>query len=95
MGEFGTILRTSDGGHSCAPQVSGTGPDLWGVSFADARHGTAVRYGGTILTTTDGGSNWVSQSSGTGGPLTGVSRTDANIGTVTGGRSNPQNNRWR
>ena len=44
VGEFGTILRTTDGGNNWAPQVSGTVEDLWGVSFTDANNGTAVGF---------------------------------------------------
>jgi photosystem II stability/assembly factor-like uncharacterized protein len=31
---------------------------LFGVSFTDAKNGTAVGTGGTILRTTDGGITW-------------------------------------
>ena len=42
VGEYGTIVRTTDGGNSWAPQSSGTSNDLFGVSFIDTNTGTAV-----------------------------------------------------
>src|SRR5262249_1317752 len=58
VGEYGTIVRTTDGGNSWTIQASGTTQTLWDVSFIDANNGTAVGEGGTILGTTDGGDHW-------------------------------------
>jgi photosystem II stability/assembly factor-like uncharacterized protein len=79
----GRILRTTDGGATWTLQVAG-GQALFGVSFTDARTGTAVGDSGTILRTTDGGATWKVRSSGTTLPLRGVTFTDANTGTVVG-----------
>src|SRR5437773_10032700 len=84
VGEYGTIVRTTDGGNSWTIQVSGTTQNLWAVSFKDSNEGTAVGEGGTILGTTDGGANWVPQTSGTTLQLRGVSLSDANTGTAVG-----------
>src|SRR5947208_16010443 len=84
VGEYGTIVRTTDGGNSWTIQVSGTTQNLWAVSFKDSNKGTAVGEGGTILGTTDGGANWVPQTSGTTLQLRGVSLSDANTGTAVG-----------
>src|SRR5207248_2989566 len=84
VGEYGTIVRTTDGGNSWTIQASGTTQTLWGVSFTDITNGTAVGEGGTILRTTDGGDHWVSQPSGTTLQFRGVSFTDANNGTAVG-----------
>src|SRR5438094_3098479 len=65
VGEYGTIVTTTDGGNSWTIQVSGTTQNLWAISFKDSNNGTGVGEGGTILGTTDGGANWVSQISGT------------------------------
>ena len=83
VGDFGTILRTTDGGTTWTSQTSGTTSDLWDVSFIDANTGIAV--GGTILRTIDGGTTWTSQTSGTTRILFGVSFTDADTGTAVGG----------
>jgi hypothetical protein len=56
VGDFGTILRTSDGGITWSLQISGTTNDLNSVCFIDSSSGTAVGDGGTIIHTTDGGS---------------------------------------
>src|SRR4030095_11637776 len=85
VGDYGTIVRTTDGGNSWTIQVSGTTQNLWAVSFIDANRGTAVGEGGTILRTTDGGNSWLPQSSGTANFLFGVSFIDANTGTAVGG----------
>ena len=55
VGEYGTIVRTTDGGNSWTIQASGTTQTLWAVSFTDANNGTAVGEDGTIVGTTDGG----------------------------------------
>jgi len=60
---------------------------LYGVSFSDAHHGTAVGVMGTILRTTDGGTNWAAQQSSVSGTfcaLFSVSFTDADNGTFVG-----------
>jgi photosystem II stability/assembly factor-like uncharacterized protein len=85
VGNFGTILRTTNGGTMWNEQSSGVVYALRGVSFTDANTGTAVGDLGTILRTTNGGATWVPQSSGA--PFTflnGVSFTDANTGTAVG-----------
>jgi hypothetical protein len=65
VGEYGTIVRTTDGGNSWTIQASGTTQTLWAVSFTDANNGTAVGEAGVILRTTDSGAHWASQPSGT------------------------------
>src|SRR4029077_8786782 len=84
VGEYGTIVRTTDGGNSWTIQTSGTTQTLWAVSFTDANNGTAVGEAGVILRTTDSGAHWASQPSGTTLQLRGVSFTDANNGAAVG-----------
>ena len=57
VGGYGTILRTTDGGESWTPQISGTTNTLWDVSLVGANIGTVVGANGTILRTTTGGMN--------------------------------------
>src|SRR5712692_5127368 len=85
VGARGTILRTTDGGATWTPQMSGTTNYLVGVSFVDANTGTAVGGRGTILRTTDGGATWTPQTSGTTDSLSAVSCADANTCTTVGG----------
>src|SRR5205809_7929077 len=69
VGEYGTIVRTTDGGNSWTVQASGTTETLWAVSFTDANNGTAVGEAGTIGGTTDEGDHWGTQPSGTTFPV--------------------------
>src|SRR5437773_11628800 len=55
------------------------GNDLFGLSFTDARNGTAVGLHGTIIRTTDGGRHWTVQPSRTTNWPEGVSLVDANV----------------
>ena len=82
VGDYGTILKTTDGGTTWTFQSSGTTNYLGSVFFTDANNGTVVGSDGTILRTLDGGQNWISQSSGTTHGITGVWFTDANTGTA-------------
>ena len=97
VGEDATILKTTDGGAHWNIQTSGyqgAGVQLFGVSFTDASHGTAVGSnfffsgGGNavVLRTTDGGGTWATKYSNPtpGILLFGVSFTDADTGTVVG-----------
>ncbi|MCX6149367.1 MAG: YCF48-related protein [Ignavibacteriales bacterium] len=84
VGQYGIILRTTNGGTTWLLQPSGTANDLNGVSFTDVNNGTAVGDGGTILRTTNGGITWTSQLSDKIYLLNGVFFTDANNGTAVG-----------
>ena len=59
VGDYGTVLRTTDGGATWLSQTSGTTGWLNSVSFTDVNNGTAVGEAGTIIHTTDGGTTWV------------------------------------
>jgi photosystem II stability/assembly factor-like uncharacterized protein len=84
VGDYGTILGTTDGGTSWRNQRSGTTNPLYSVSFTDANTGTVVGHHGIILRTTDGSAVWTSQTSGTTNDLYAVSFTDGNAGTAVG-----------
>ncbi|MGB5288258.1 MAG: hypothetical protein WBN42_07175, partial [Ignavibacteriaceae bacterium] len=84
VGDFGTILKTTNGGTTWTQQTSGIDGSLNDVIFTDANTGTAVSSGGKILRTTNGGTTWTQQTSGTGGWLKGVTFTDENNGTGVG-----------
>ena len=71
VGDFGAIVRTTDGGATWVAQDSGTQDLLIGVSMTDANTGTAVGTSGDLIRetsfrTTDGGATWVTQESGPG-----------------------------
>jgi len=85
-GDYGTILKTQDGGNSWQLQLSGTTNILLGMCFTNADTGTVVGAFGTILRTTNGGRNWLTQIGGLASPITfrSVSFSDANTGTIVG-----------
>jgi photosystem II stability/assembly factor-like uncharacterized protein len=58
VGEFGTILNSTDGGASWHPQQSPVETSLFSVSFADQQRGWAVGLESTLLATADGGTTW-------------------------------------
>src|SRR5713101_6843494 len=58
VGDLGTIVRTTDGGHRWTQVSSGTTQDLRGVAFANPNAGTAVGKAGTILRSIDAGATW-------------------------------------
>ena len=59
VGDYGTILETSDGGATWNIQSSANLNNLNGVDFPDKNLGIAVGNNGTILRTTDGGLTWI------------------------------------
>ncbi|MCP5118541.1 MAG: hypothetical protein GY953_47620, partial [bacterium] len=64
VGEYGTVLRTTDGGaHWEHSRQSETTRWLYGVAFLDDRRGFAVGFDETILWTADGGRTWAPQPS--------------------------------
>ena len=83
--EYGTILRTTDGGNNWTVQISVTGERLYGVSFSDKNLGTAVGRSGKIIRTTNGGETWIEQVSGITNELVDVSFIDSNNGMIVGG----------
>ena len=97
VGEYGTIIRTTDGGNNWIVQSIGKTYTLNAVYFSDVNNGTAVGFDNTgssfgdlfflgiILRTTDGGENWIMQSNELDCMLNGVFFTDDNNGTAVGG----------
>ncbi len=85
VGEAGTILRTTDGGTTWVPQISGVTETLLAVAFTDASNGTAAGQLGVILKTSDGGKTWTRQESGTNQDLYNLAFTSPDNGTVVGG----------
>ena len=55
VGDFGTILRTTDGGNIWVSQSSRTNHNLRGVFFINENYATTVGNRGTILQTSNGG----------------------------------------
>jgi photosystem II stability/assembly factor-like uncharacterized protein len=87
VGNYGIILKTTNGGTDWISQNSGTSDWLQSVYFSDSNIGYAVG-GSTILKTTNGGTDWASQNSGTSNWLHSVYFSDANIGYAVGYHDN-------
>ncbi|MCH7819095.1 MAG: T9SS type A sorting domain-containing protein [Candidatus Marinimicrobia bacterium] len=58
VGEFGTIIKSQNGGIIWVKQLSGTETDLFSMSFIDTLTGWVLGKNNLILHTTDGGENW-------------------------------------
>jgi len=77
VGEFGLVLKTSDGGQTWSSQTYGSDrPQLFAVMFRDKLTGWSVGQQGTLLKTTDGGRNWIAVDIGTRRNLYGISFED-------------------
>ena len=57
-GEFGTIIKSSDGGQTWTQQETGLESTIFGISMTDAMNGMAVGIDSVILATNDGGETW-------------------------------------
>ena len=85
VGEGGKIIKTTNGGISWIPQISGTLLTLRSTYFVDNNRGWAVGTQGRIIRTTNGGANWVTQISGTSNSLFSLFFTDVATGFAVGG----------
>lgn len=85
-GEFGTILKSSDGGRTWTQQESGLESTLFGIYMQDPMNGMVVGIDSVILSTNDGGETWK--------PIRGPFRersyydvmVSGNIGWIVGGQ---------
>ncbi len=58
VGDYGTVLHTTDGGKSWNLSQCGSFPALYSVFFKNKQEGWTVGQNGFFLKTTDGGRNW-------------------------------------
>ncbi len=59
------VYKTTDGGATWSPQVSGTSKLLASVSFSSPTDGFVVGDQGRVIHTTDGGATWYAENAGT------------------------------
>ena len=78
VGNFGTIIKTTDGGTKWTALQSGTTAHLNSIYFTSAKTGYVTGNGGTILKTVDGGTTWTALHSGTELTFSSVYFTDHN-----------------
>jgi hypothetical protein len=83
-GDFGTILKTVDGGMNWFVVLNESYSNLYGISFTDSITGYAVNDYGTILKTNDGSKTWTSLNVSS-SELTSVFFPDNNTGYMVGG----------
>ena len=84
VGEFGLVLRTTNGGQTWVSQRYGLNlPRLLAVEFRDKYTGFAVGQKGTLIKTVDGGKNWNEMNVGTQQNLNEIS-VDGKQGVVVG-----------
>jgi photosystem II stability/assembly factor-like uncharacterized protein len=84
VGDYGAIIKTSDGGESWFLQDTPTLENLNSIYLIDPNNGVAVGTNGTILKTCSGGTTWNIQTSITSGVLSGVFFTSLNTGYIIG-----------
>jgi photosystem II stability/assembly factor-like uncharacterized protein len=84
VGEFGTVIHTSNGGINWTEQEYGRTDDILYCSMISATTGWTVGDNGTILFTSDGGENWIEQESGISTGLNSVTFLDALNGWAVG-----------
>ena len=84
VGNFGAIVRTTDGGVNWELQKSGTTDFLFGVAANGAQGAVAVGANGIILRTINRGATWERRQSGVSAGLQDVDFADANHGLVVG-----------
>jgi photosystem II stability/assembly factor-like uncharacterized protein len=89
VGEFGTTLRSADGGVTWVGERTfvGVAQDLYlfDVSALDERRAAAVGLAGNVLVTEDGGATWEPRRAETSAPLYGIAWGDE-IGIAVGNR---------
>jgi hypothetical protein len=69
--DYGSILKTVDGGYTWSAIHPGFGFALYNIQFTDQLHGYITGYSGSLLITDDGGQSWVQKNINATKPLRG------------------------
>lgn len=83
-GDFGTILKTTNGGATNFSQQYITSDNLNSIFFIDSNTGWTAGAAGRIFKTANGGTIWVAQSSSTSNVLNSISFANADTGWAVG-----------
>lgn len=83
-GDFGSMIKSTDGGESWTGQTSGVPDDLYCVFFLNANVGFACGDNGSIIKTTDAGNQWNVLTTGTPSLLTSVFFVNTSLGYAAG-----------
>src|SRR5262249_32106341 len=86
VGDYGTVMATSDGGSRWAPCPRKTRILLSAVSLRQSQRAAVVGRGFTALTSADGGQTWGGRATITFSNLSGISFTDSQNGMIAGDR---------
>jgi photosystem II stability/assembly factor-like uncharacterized protein len=83
VGEFQTIIHTSDAGQTWAAQMGGKRanfrlPALFAVRFTSAQDGWVAGQGGSLFRTDDGGRSWQPVAAPTSAPIYGLAYMGGN-----------------
>ncbi len=81
-----TMLHTTDGGETWAPQTIPPANAYYSVFFTDLQYGWASAYAGKIAHTSDGGNTWVSQTTPTVSDLNNIFFINPDVGWAAGGQ---------
>jgi photosystem II stability/assembly factor-like uncharacterized protein len=84
VGDFGTILRTTNGGVTWENLRSGITDNFLSVFFVNKDSGIVIGTNGIILQTCDGGTSWINRSFNTTEIFTKVRFINASIGMIVG-----------
>lgn len=85
VGNWGTILHTTDGGDTWTLQTSGISDEhLLRVAAIDDTHAWVVGIDGSLLSTSNGGESWVQHETGSGQGLWDLAFCDPCLGTIVG-----------
>ena len=84
IGNYGTLLKTTNGGINWEYLLLQSPINLSSLYFVNSNVGYAVGDSGLILKTTNGGESWINQVSGVDTNLTDISFFNENIGYATG-----------
>jgi len=83
-GNYGRIIKTTNGGNSWDSLKTYVNNQLWGIQFVDANTGYVCGSSGLIMKTTNAGLNWFSQSSGVMNAFSALYFTSPTTGYVCG-----------
>ena len=84
VSDYGSILKTTNGGTTWTVKSNGTNNNLCSVYFTNSNTGYAVGVYGTIIKTINGGNTWTTLSSGTTQYLRSIYFYDVNTGYAVG-----------
>jgi photosystem II stability/assembly factor-like uncharacterized protein len=83
-GNYGRIIKTTNGGANWDSLKTYTTNQLWGIQFVDANTGYVCGSNGLIMKTTNAGLNWFNQNSGVINAFSSIFFIDQNTGYISG-----------